>query len=117
MKGPYHKIDVICILKIYLWPNSIRKLNTLDSSFFEINTHDCNKCIPRHDPNIGFVIKANASKGAGWKCNLGITFTFLGMWRNEPTHSQVDSHFGSWNPYRILDFQRGILGVKTHWIK
>jgi len=29
----------------------------------------------------------------------------------------VDSHFGSWNPYGVPNFQRDILGVKTHWIK
>jgi hypothetical protein len=116
MKGLYHKINVICVLKIYLWPISIRELNTLDSSFFEINIHDCINCISCHDLSIEFAIKENASKGASRKCNLGVTFT-LGMWRNEPTHSQVDSHFGSWNPYVVLDFQRGILGVKTRWIK
>ncbi len=27
---------------------------------------------------------------------------------NEPTHSQVNSHFGSWNPYEILNFQKSI---------
>ncbi len=29
-----------------------------------------------HDPNLGLVTKARAWKGAGWTCNLGITFTF-----------------------------------------
>jgi len=117
VKGPYHKINVICILKIYLWLISIRELNTLDFSFFEINIHDCIKCIPCHDPSIGFAIKANASKGAGWKCNLGVAFALLGMWRNEPTHFKVDSHFGSCKPYVILNFQKNILGIKTRWIK
>jgi len=23
------------------------------------------------------------------------------VWRNEPTHSQMDSHFGSWSPYEV----------------
>jgi hypothetical protein len=79
MKGSYHKINVICVLKIYLWPILIRELNTLDSSFFEINIHDCIKCIPCHDPSIEFAIKENALKGASRKCNLGVTFTLLGM--------------------------------------
>jgi hypothetical protein len=29
-------------------------------------------------------------------------------------HSQMDSHFGSWNPYGVLNFQKGILGVSVH---
>jgi hypothetical protein len=41
----------------------------------------------------------------------------LGMWRNEPTHSQMDSHFGSWNPFGVLNLQKGISRVKIHWIK
>ncbi len=30
------------------------------------------------------------------------------MRENEPTHSQVDSHFGSWNPYGVSNIQRTI---------
>jgi hypothetical protein len=26
-----------------------------------------------------------------------------GVWGNEPPHSQVNSHFGSWNPNRLLN--------------
>ncbi len=36
---------------------------------------------------------------------------------NEPPHSQVSSHFGSWSPNGLLNFQRVISGVKTHWIE
>jgi len=36
---------------------------------------------------------------------------------NEPTHSQVGSHFGSWSPDGLLNLQRVIVGVKTHWIE
>jgi hypothetical protein len=40
--------------------------------------------------------KAKAWKGVGWKCNSKATFAFLRVreWRNEPTHFQMDSHFG-----------------------
>jgi hypothetical protein len=38
------------------------------------------------------------------------------MWGNEPTHSQVDSHFESWNLYEVTNIQRAIWGVKIHWI-
>ncbi len=36
---------------------------------------------------------------------------------NEPPHPQMNSHFGSWTPNGLPNFQRAILGVKTHWIK
>ncbi len=33
---------------------------------------------------------------------------------NEPSHSQVNSHFGSWSPNGVPNLQRAISGVKTH---
>jgi hypothetical protein len=39
------------------------------------------------------------------------------MWGNEPPHSQMNSHFGSGSPNGLLNFQRAITRVKTHWIK
>ncbi len=39
------------------------------------------------------------------------------MWSNEPSHYQVNSHFGSWSPNGLPNFQKAILGVKTHWIE
>jgi hypothetical protein len=39
------------------------------------------------------------------------------VWGNEPPHSQVNSQFGSWSPDGLLNLQRAILGVKTHWIE
>jgi hypothetical protein len=36
-----------------------------------------------HDLNFGFVTKAKAWKGAGRECNLGVTFTFLGVRESE----------------------------------
>jgi hypothetical protein len=38
------------------------------------------------------------------------------VWGNEPTHSRVDSHFGSWSPYGLLNFQKTIWKAKIHWI-
>ncbi len=70
-----------------------------------------------HDPNLGLMTKAKAWKGADQKCNLGITFALLRMWKNQPTHFQLNSHIRSWNPYGVLNIQKGILGVKTYWIK
>jgi hypothetical protein len=60
-----------------------------------------------HNPSLGFVTKARACKvqvenviweshSHSWECER--------VWGNEPTHSQVDSHFRSWNPHGILNF-------------
>jgi hypothetical protein len=38
-------------------------------------------------------------------------------WKNELTHSQVDSNFGGWNPNGLLDFQKAFWKVKIHWIE
>jgi hypothetical protein len=64
---------------------------------------------------LGFATKAKAWKGVVRECNPGITFAFLGVWGNEPTYSQMDSHFE--NPYGASNFQKGISKVKTHCIK
>jgi hypothetical protein len=32
-----------------------------------------------HDPSLGFMTKAKVWKGSSWECNLGVTFTFLGV--------------------------------------
>jgi hypothetical protein len=44
-------------------------------------------------------------------------FMFLGVWGNEPPHSQVTSHFGSWSPDGLLNLQKMITRAKTHWIE
>jgi hypothetical protein len=36
---------------------------------------------------------------------------------NEPSHSQVNSHFGIWSPNGFPNFQKAIAKVKTHWIE
>jgi hypothetical protein len=42
------------------------------------------------------------------------------VWENvrewTPT-PQVNSHFGSWSPDGLSNFQKAIIGVKTHWIE
>jgi hypothetical protein len=69
------------------------------------------------DLNLGFATKAKAWKGVSREWNPGVTFALSTMWGNEPTHSQLNSHFESWNPYRVPNFQRSISKVKIHWIK
>jgi hypothetical protein len=39
------------------------------------------------------------------------------VWENEPSHSQVSSHFGSWSPDELPNLQGVIAGIKTHWIE
>jgi hypothetical protein len=39
------------------------------------------------------------------------------VWGKKPSHSQVNSHVGSWSPSGLSNFQRAIVGVKTQWIE
>jgi hypothetical protein len=39
------------------------------------------------------------------------------VWGNEPSHSQVNSHVGSWSPNGLLNFQNAIARVKTHHLE
>ncbi len=38
----------------------------------------------------------------------------VGECENGHLHSQVSSHFGNWSPSGLSNFQRAIVGVKTH---
>jgi hypothetical protein len=40
-----------------------------------------------------------------------------GECENEHSHSQVNSHFASWSPDGLPNFQRAIAKVKTHCIE
>jgi hypothetical protein len=44
-----------------------------------------------------------------WECKR--------VWGKEPSHSQVNSHVGSWSPGGLPNFQRAITRVKTQWIE
>jgi hypothetical protein len=39
------------------------------------------------------------------------------VWGNEPSHSQVNSHFGNWSPHGLPNLQKTIARVKTYWIE
>jgi hypothetical protein len=39
-----------------------------------------------------------------------------GVWGNEPSHSQGNSHFGRCSPGGLLKLQRAIARVKTQWL-
>jgi hypothetical protein len=39
------------------------------------------------------------------------------MWVDEPSHSQGNSHLGTWSPGGLPNFQGMIVRVKTHWFK
>jgi hypothetical protein len=36
---------------------------------------------------------------------------------NEPSHSQVNSHVGSWSPNGLPNLQKAIARVKTQWLE
>ncbi len=44
-----------------------------------------------------------------WECRR--------VWGNEPSQSQVTSHFGSWSLDGFLNLQKMISGIKNHWIE
>jgi len=44
----------------------------------------------------------------------------LGMQKNvekEPSHTQVNFHFGNWSAGGFLNVQRAIVRVKTQWLE
>jgi hypothetical protein len=72
------------------------------------------------NPSFGFTTKAKACKGVGQEWSQESHFMLREckkMWGNEPPPSLVNSHFGSWNPNGLLNLQRAIAKVKTHWIE
>ncbi len=72
------------------------------------------------NPSLGLTTKARSCKGASQKWSLGVTLHALesvGEWRNELSHSQMSSHFGSGSPNGLPNFQRAIVGVKLIGLK
>ncbi len=72
------------------------------------------------NPSLGLVTKARACKGAGQEGGSAITFHAFGSaseCEGMKPHSQVSSHFGSWSPSGLPNFQKIITRVKTHCIK
>ncbi len=67
------------------------------------------------------MIKARACKVVGQKRKLRSHISYSQkcrrVWRNEPSHSQVNSHFESWNLNGFSNFQKAITKPKTHWIE
>jgi len=84
--------------------------------FRKLSIHNCRNF------NLRLTTKARAYKGGGQKKNLGIKFHAHGSvwkceWKNEPPHSQMKSHFGSWSPDGLPNFKKEIIKVKIHWIE
>jgi hypothetical protein len=53
------------------------------------------------NPNFGLTIEARGCKVAGQEKDPGVTSHVPGVqrvWGNEPSHSQMNSHVGSWSP-------------------
>jgi hypothetical protein len=60
-------------------------------------------CGPRGSPGV-----TSHTPGNVRKCE--------GVWRNEHSHSQGNSHFRRWSPDRFLKLKRMISGVKIQWL-
>jgi hypothetical protein len=65
-------------------------------------------------PNLGCEPKARVATMNLWTKAYEQDWIYL-EW-NEPSHSQMNCHFGSWSPNGLPNLQRVIVGVKTHWI-
>jgi hypothetical protein len=66
-----------------------------------------------HNPSLGLATKAKACKSASQEGSPGVTFHAPAS-ANEPSHSQGNSHFGSWSPSELPNLQKAIAGVKIH---
>jgi hypothetical protein len=60
------------------------------------------RCGPRGSPRV-----TSHTPGSARKCK--------GVWGNEHSHSQGNSHFGKGSPRGLPKLQRAIRGVKTQW--
>jgi hypothetical protein len=73
------------------------------------------------NPSLGFTTKVRACKGVGQKSepksHISCSQECKRVWGNEPSHSQMNSHFGNWSPNGLPNLQRVIIRVKTHWIE
>jgi hypothetical protein len=68
-------------------------------------------------PSFGLATKARACKGESQEWAQESHFMLLGVQesaREWTPHSQMNSHFGSWSPNGLLNFQRAITRAKTH---
>jgi hypothetical protein len=60
-------------------------------------------CRPRRRPEVTLYTPENVKK-----CE--------GLWRNEHSHSQCNSHFGRWSPSGLPKLQWAISRIKTQWL-
>jgi hypothetical protein len=68
------------------------------------------------NPSLGLVTEVRACKSAGQKRSPRVTFHASGVqrvWWKEFSHSQVNSHVGSWNPGEFPNLQKAITGAKN----
>jgi hypothetical protein len=68
-----------------------------------MSVHPCDCC----NPSLELVTKARTCEGTGQKWSLESHFMFLEcgrVWKNEPPHVQISSHFRSWSLDEFLNF-------------
>ncbi len=86
----------LCCIKAFAHVREyVRTIHVITPSRFATPS---NKTMCRN-PSFRLMIKARACKGVSQKCRR--------LWRNEPTHSEVGSHFGSWSPEFLESNCRG----------
>jgi hypothetical protein len=92
-----------------------------DSYFFVGSTffYLCAKCGNKHVTTLTLGLRPKQRHGKMWVKNATSEshshfWECERMWGNESIHSQVGSHFRSWNLYEIMNIQRTIWGVKIH---
>jgi hypothetical protein len=108
-----------------LWCTTLRSMLTHNANVDAIipynKMHAWLKVRWCRNPNLGFATKAKACKGAGQERSPRATSyapRSVGKCEGMNAHtSQGSSHFGSWIPSGLLNLQRTIAGVKTHWIE
>jgi len=73
------------------------------------------------NPSLGLATKVKGLQGCGPRQSPWVAFSCLWeckrMWGKEPSHSQVNSHVGSWSPGGLPNVQRAITRVKTQWLE
>jgi hypothetical protein len=72
------------------------------------------------NPSIGLATKAKGCKVASQReagSHVACFRECKRVWGNRPSHSQGNSHFGSWSLGGLLNFQSAITRVKTHRIE
>jgi hypothetical protein len=116
---PQHFFFVLFHFETHIWVSQgvwehvkiITQKNLVFQISFPLYVTSC------HSPNLGLTTKAKACKVANQEGSLGITSHVP---RSAKECKGMNPHTPKWTPIlgiRLPNFQRAIVGVKTHWIQ